>query len=325
MNTGTATRTDASHRYDASHVMSATAQGIALAVSVLVLAAPTAATQQPIRHVVTADDGHPLTLWEKRPAAARRTIVLLHGRTWSALPDFDLQVPGHPVSLMDALVAHGYAVYALDARGYGGTPRDSSGWLSPDRAVADAITICRWVASTSKVAGAPVLFGWSYGSVVAQLAAQRAPDAMSALVLFGHFGFPSPIPLDTMRGPAPRTPTTAAAAGEDFISPAATDSAVRDAYVRAAIAAQPIRPDWRNVTQFGALDPTAVHVPTLEIMGERDPIANRAPGGEAAFFGRLGTGDREFVVLPGVDHAAFLENQRPRFVEALIDFLDRPR
>jgi hypothetical protein len=30
-------------------------------------------------------------------------------------------------------------------------------------------------------------------------------------------------------------------------------------------------------------------------------------------------------MLPGVDHAAFLESARARFVEALVDFLTRPR
>jgi alpha-beta hydrolase superfamily lysophospholipase len=301
------------------------AQRIGLAIVLAASAVLTASAQQPTKHVVTADDGHPLTVWEKRPAAPQHTIVLLHGRTWSALPDFDLQVSGHPSSLMDALVERGYAVYALDARGYGGTPRDSSGWLTPDRAAADVITICRWVAKTSGVAQPPALLGWSYGSITAQLAAERSPEAMSALILFGHFTFPAAMPPDSAHGPPPRAPTTAQAAGEDFITPAATEPAVRDAYVRAALAAQPAKPDWRGLDQWNALDPSAVHIPTLELMGERDPVSNRVPGGEAAFFGRLGTGDREFVVLAGVDHAAFLENQRSRFVEALIDFLNRPR
>jgi alpha-beta hydrolase superfamily lysophospholipase len=312
-------------RGEFSRALSVIGRWTGIAIGVALLSGSTATAQQPIRHVVKADDGHQLTVWEKRPAAPRRTIVLLHGRTWSALPDFDLQVPGHPASLMDGLVARGYAVYALDARGYGGTPRDSSGWLTPDRAVADVIAVCRWVASQSGIARPPVLLGWSYGSVIAQLSAQRAPDAMSALVLFGHFTFPPSIPPDTMTGPPPREPTTATAAGEDFITPEATDPAVRDAYVRAALAAQPVRPDWRHQDQFGALDPAAVQVPTLEIMGDRDPVSHRVPGGEATFFGRLATADREFVVLPGVDHAAFLENQRARFIEALIDFVERPR
>ena len=64
-------------------------------------------------------------------------MVLLHGRTWSARPNFDLQVPGEDLSLMDGLVEAGYAAFAVDLRGYGQTPRDETGWLNPDRAAKD--------------------------------------------------------------------------------------------------------------------------------------------------------------------------------------------
>ena len=98
---------------------------------------PAAAAQAaPIRHTVTAG-AHKLALWEKRAAKPTRAILLLHGRTWSGLPDFDLQVPGEQRSLMDALVAKGYAVYALDLPGYGASPRDASGWNTPESAMAD--------------------------------------------------------------------------------------------------------------------------------------------------------------------------------------------
>ena len=42
-------------------------------------------------------------------------------------------------SLVDGLAQAGYATYAVALRGYGGTPRDETGWLSPDRAVADVV------------------------------------------------------------------------------------------------------------------------------------------------------------------------------------------
>ncbi|MDH5346065.1 MAG: alpha/beta hydrolase, partial [Gammaproteobacteria bacterium] len=79
-------------------------------------------------------DGHPIALWEKRSKDAGRAVLLVHGRTWSALPDFDLQVEGENLSLMDGLVDAGFAVYAVDLRGYGETPRDETGWLTPNRA-----------------------------------------------------------------------------------------------------------------------------------------------------------------------------------------------
>lgn len=48
-----------------------------------------------VRHVVDADDGHTLALRGKTPPSPRGAILLLHGRTWSALPNFDLQSGGN--------------------------------------------------------------------------------------------------------------------------------------------------------------------------------------------------------------------------------------
>jgi pimeloyl-ACP methyl ester carboxylesterase len=269
-------------------------------------------------------DGHPLTVWSKRPATqARGSILLVHGRTWSSRPNFDLQVPGLRVSLMDALVARGYAVYALDQRGYGGTPRDASGWLTPDRAEEDVSIVLDWVAereSRPLRPRKPALLGYSRGSQVAVLVAQRHPDKLAALVLFGY---PQPAggvaPVAEPPQP-PRQRTTAAAAGEDFITPTSTPPGVKEAYVKMATTTDSIRVDWRQESQFSAIDPRLVRVPTLLLDGERDPYANAA--GHPAFFSRLGTADRWWVVLPGADHAAHLERQTA-FVNALLGFLDR--
>jgi hypothetical protein len=54
-------------------------------------------------------------------------------------------VPGEKRSFMDALVDAGLDVYAVDMRGYGATPRDASGWLTPDRAVADVHAVIAWI------------------------------------------------------------------------------------------------------------------------------------------------------------------------------------
>jgi pimeloyl-ACP methyl ester carboxylesterase len=270
-------------------------------------------------------DGHPLTVWSKRPATpARGAILLVHGRTWSSLPNFDLQVRGQRVSLMDAMVARGYAVYALDQRGYGGTPRDASGWLTPDRAERDVAVVLDWVNQRETRGLSPrraALLGYSRGAQVALLAAQRHPEKIGALVLYGF-----PYDVTAVRSPAADLPaparqhTTAQAAGEDFRSPDVTLPGVRDAYVRAATAADTIRVDWRSESQFDALDPRAVRTPVLLLDGERDPYANAAA--HPAFFSRLATADRWWVVLPGADHAAHLETPVP-FVNAVLGFLGR--
>ncbi len=108
-------------------------------------AAPSALMQ----HTVSSD-GHPITVWQKSAANAEEAVLLVHGRTWSALPDFDLQVVGEELSLMDGLVEHGYAVYAIDLRGYGKTPRDETGWLTPNRAADDVANVLRWISGSQE-------------------------------------------------------------------------------------------------------------------------------------------------------------------------------
>jgi pimeloyl-ACP methyl ester carboxylesterase len=300
----------------------------ALALLALLAFAPSAGAQStPLleRREVRADD-HPLTVWSKRPAIpARGAILLVHGRTWSSRPNFDLKVPGLRVSLMDALVARGYAVYALDQRGYGGTPRDASGWLTPDRAERDVSVVLDWVTqreSRPLRPRRPVLLGYSRGAQVAALAAQRHPEKLSGLVLYG---FPqnvtTPMPASPLAdGAPPRRRTTPQAAGEDFITPAATLPGVKEAYVSAATSMDSIRVDWRDEQQFEALDPRQLRTPTLLLDGERDPYANAAA--HPVFFSRLGTADRWWVVLPGVDHVAHLESQ-DAFVNAVASFVER--
>ena len=282
------------------------------------------APSSPSRHDVRADDGHTLVLWEKHPAAtARGEIVLLHGRTWSALPNFDLHAPGQDVSLMDALVARGYAVYALDQRGYGSTSRDKTGWLTPDRAERDAANVADWVAARAPNTRRPVLFGYSRGSATVMLAAQRHPEKISALILYGFY-------YDIAKTPAlipepaspPRERTTAAGAAEDFITPDSTPAGVKEAYVKSATTLDPVRVDWRREETFSELDPAAVTTPTLVINGERDPYA--AGGNIPAFLSKLAAVDRWWVVLASSDHVAHLE-RRAAFVQVLVSFVERNR
>lgn len=271
---------------------------------------------------VPTDDGLTLALWAREVAKPKGVIVLLHGRTWSALPDFDLQVPGDQRSVMQSLNARGYSAFALDMRGYGKTPRDATGWLTPDRAARDVTQALEWLAKQKKIQR-PVLLGWSYGSLVSQLAAQRRPELISALILYGYPRDPAKLvfPADP---PEPlRAANTREAAASDFISPQVAPKKMVDAYVAAALAADPVRVDWRNQqTEFQALDPSRVTVPTLLIQGERDPAA--PADAQARLFVGLGTPDKQWVVLSGGDHAALVEDTHPAFIAAIVAFVSRP-
>jgi pimeloyl-ACP methyl ester carboxylesterase len=270
---------------------------------------------------VKANDGHELRVWALLPAeetAERRAVVLVHGRTWSSLPDFALRVGDDAsLSLMHALARRGVAAYALDLRGYGGTARDASGWAEPDRAAEDLFAALEFV--KQREGAAPDLLGWSFGSLVAQLTLQRHPEAARSLVLYGYPRDPdkrTPVAED---GAAPaKQPNTDTAARSDFITDGTISPEAVNAYVAASLAADPVRVDWRAMQQFDALDPAVITIPTLVIHGVHDPIAKQL--WQAKLFTRMRVEDRQWVVIPNADHAAHLE-QPARFMTALASFL----
>jgi pimeloyl-ACP methyl ester carboxylesterase len=276
---------------------------------------------QPVRHTVIVD-GHPIAVWSKRPPVPTGAILLVHGRTWSALPDFDLQVPGEEISFMDDLVRAGFATYAVDLRGYGETPRDSTGWLSPDRAAADLAAVLEWTHRDAEIV--PSLFGWSMGSLVAHLTAQNNPELMLSVTLFGYpYSVDVRIPESEDPAEPPRRTNTAAAAASDFIIPGSISDLAVQTYVQVSLAADPTRVDWSRMHEFNVLNPELVTVPTLLIHGEFDPLAPIEAQKEV--FARLGTSDKQWTIVPGGDHAALLETPRGYMLEAVVDFVSRSR
>jgi pimeloyl-ACP methyl ester carboxylesterase len=271
------------------------------------------------RHTVMAD-GHPVALWEKSAPGATESILLVHGRTWSALPDFDLQLDGENLSAMDSLVDAGYAVYAVDMRGYGETPRDATGWLTPDRAADDVAIVVAWIAGQGDWTASPHLFGWSMGSTVAQLMVQRHPGLVSSLTLYGYWrDVDSVLPADDPGMTPKKEANTAEAAASDFITAGSISQQAIDAYVAAALAADPVRVDIRGNDQYNALDGAMITVPTLVIAGEFDPLAPADK--QAKLLLSLATGHKQFVSVPGGDHAALLERSRDHFFHEVVAFL----
>ncbi len=294
--------------------------------------APRSTLPRPRSIEIKADDGHRLRLWhladgDRSPGSAP-AILLLHGRTWSSLPDFDLRVGDDPsLSLMHSLASRGVAAYALDLRGYGETERDATGWNEPDRAAEDVAAALAEI--REREGQAPDLLGWSYGAIVAQLALQRHPEAARKLVLYGYPRDPhaaggekprvTSAAADAPPSAPPRRANTAEAAASDFITPGSISDAAISAFVEAALASDEHRADWRRVDQFSALDPAAIRSPTLVIHGVHDPIAR--PAWQAALFQGLKVEDRQWVVVPGADHAAHLEDP-DTFIRALVSFLE---
>jgi pimeloyl-ACP methyl ester carboxylesterase len=279
-----------------------------------------ASAAERMRHTVTVD-GHPIALWEKSADGADEAILLVHGRTWSAVPDFDLQVRGEDLSLMDGLVEHGYAVFAVDLRGYGASPRDQTGWLTPQRAAADLAEVLKWIAERREWTKKPHLFGWSMGSTNSLLMAQRHPELISSLTLFGYWhDLDKNLPPDEAGIEPQKVRNTAEAAASDFITPGSISRKAVDAYVALALKADPVKTDLRHFDHYNALDPSSIRTPTLVMQGEHDPIAPTEL--QAKLYMRIGTGHKQWVTVPAGDHAAFVETPRAYFIHALVSFLE---
>jgi len=223
--------------------------------------------------------------------------------------------------LMDGMLEQGYGSYAIDLRGYGKTPRDASQWLSPTKAAADVVNVIRWISERHQ--DTPIhVFGWSYGSVISLLATQTDSSAIASLTLFGFWlDLDGKVNKDSKDKSLEKRINTAEAAASDFIVPGSISQRAINGYVKAALAADPVRVDWRNEHEFLGIDPSRIDIPVLLIQGEFDPIAPTDL--QAKLFTRLKSADKSWVVVSGGDHAAFMEMPRPYFISAFSDFIDR--
>ena len=77
--------------------------------------------------------------------------------------------------------------------------------------------------------------------------------------------------------------------------------------------------DIRALDQYNVLDGTQITLPTLVIAGEHDPLAPVA--NQARLVASLATGHKQFVSVPGGDHAALLEAPRDYFLHEIVAFL----
>jgi pimeloyl-ACP methyl ester carboxylesterase len=279
---------------------------------------------KPPERLTVRADGHPLAVWARRPASPKGAVLLIHGRTWSSRPDFDLHVPGLERSVMAALAARGFAAYAVDLRGYGETPRDATGWLTPKRSVQDILAVLAWIGSQHPALPKPTVIGWSRGAIMAGIAAQLAPRSVSNVVLFGFAIDPDLEFLDGGSSDKPlRLKNTAAAAESDFISPAVTPKSVITAFVDQALKADPTLVDVKDDDEFNAFDAEQLATPTLVIFGSNDPSLLIEDAGK--MFAKIAARDKQMVVLPGADHAAHIEDTHDAWITAVVGFITRPQ
>lgn len=150
--------------------------------------------------------GISLHLRNKRPAAlktfsAERTILMMHGATYSSGSLFDVPLGGS--SFMDHLAGHGYDVFALDVRGYGGStrppemdapPEDSEPLVRTEVGVRDLASAVQYVLKHRDITQLNLL-AMSWGGSVAGAYTAGNSDKIVKLALVA--------PLWLLNGPAP--------------------------------------------------------------------------------------------------------------------------
>src|SRR6266852_2833559 len=235
-----------------------------------------------------------LFLWRKQSAAAaaRGTILFVHGSSMASQPTFDLQVPGRPhSSAMEWFAERGFDTWCLDNEGYGRS--DKSRPINCDIANgADDIAV-----ASQYINKKLLVYGISSGALKAALFAQRHPERVARLALdaFVWTGEGSPT-LAERRKRLPefqsknRRPIDRAFVRSIFQRdhPGTADDATIEAFASAIL---PL------------VDSAKITVPTLVLRGEFDGIAGIDD--LLKFFRRLPHPDKQFSVMEGISHASF--------------------
>lgn len=237
-------------------------------------------------YTVSANDEHPLSVYGidcGEDDMARKPILLLHGRTWSSVPVYHLLGGNQSKngqesrSLMEALRDNGLKPYAMDFRGFGGTPEDDSKCVEPLRCVMDAEAVLKWIVDRhgydhDSHEDMPALLGWSQGALVAQLLAQKSPMALSKLILYGSLYDPlvrhprAPLyKTDTAPDETTRPKNQLDEAMEDFTIEGTIPPEPALLFAKAALLADPVKAVWKHLYQFNNCDAARIHVPTLVV------------------------------------------------------------
>ena len=271
-----------------------------------------------------------LFLWQKSPAAAARgTILFVHGSSMASQPTFDLQVPGRPdSSAMEWFAARGFDTWCLDNEGYGRSDKSRPINCDISNGADDVAVASRYI--DKKL----LLYGISSGALKAALFAQRHPERVARLALdaFVWTGEGSPT-LAERRKRLPefqsknRRPIDRAFVRSIFQRdhPGAADDATIEAFATAILALDDSVPTGTYVDMCSKLplvDPARISVPTLVLRGEFDGIAGIDDLLE--FFRRLPHPDKQFSVMEGISHASFQQKNYLRVYHLLHGFFTQP-
>ncbi len=248
--------------------------------------------------------------------SSRGAVLLLHGAGSPSSALWDLE-PGD-YSMMRRLACEGFDAYAVDVRGFGGSTRPKALEVPGDDAppavrakdvMPDVAAALRYAQRRSDV-GQVDLVGWSWGCVVAGMAAGRHAESIRRLVLFA--------PVYDRKWPS-RHKTQGAWRSENralyfkYFDPQREERAVLENHVDALFRfvgpTEEVRlPNGPYRDLYGpdspVWKPEAVRAPTLIIRGEKDPASKPEPA-RRLFEALTGAPVRRYVELGDAGHFAF--------------------
>lgn len=287
------------------------------------------------------------------PPPADRILLFVHGATYPAETSFDLPLGGK--SWMDFIAEHGWDVYLVDVRGYGGStrppemdepPENHPPIVTTDVAVDDvgaAVDFIRARRSVERI----TLMGWSWGTSIMGAYAARNPDRVAKLVLYAPQWIRSAATPSLVTGEGAYRTVSMASARDRWLKGVADDKRKDlipegwfEKWAEATLATDPVGsrrspPVLRapnGVIADGAAywssgkpyyDPSRITAPTLVIHAEWDQDLP-SPLAQAVFARLTSAPYRRFVEIGEGTHTVMMERNRDQLFHEVQLFLDGP-
>jgi pimeloyl-ACP methyl ester carboxylesterase len=291
-----------------------------------------------------------LTDEARRQFTSAEIVLFVHGATLSSRAAFD--PPHRDASWANWMARHGYAVYLMDVRNYGGSTRQKAmdepphGNPAPSRAfeaIRDIGAVVDHVRAKHGVAQVN-LIGWSWGATTAGYYASLYPEKVRRLILYApiYRGQEEAEPYSPM-GAYGFVPATATRLKEAWAKnfPLPPGELPRDDSIVDAVAAEIRASDPTS----GSRDPATARFPmgcledlhlahigrplwnastieasTLVIVGDKDPISPPVHA-EALMRDLTRARSKKVSVIEGTTHVAQFEAKRFQLFETVDAFL----
>ena len=280
-----------------------------------------------------------LAMYRKRMTAPKPNepplpvLFLVHGSSVSALPSFDLTVPGAgEYSLMNVFARYGFDVWTMDHEGYGkSTVTDGNSDIASG--VAD-LKAAMAVVARETGQSAVHLMGESSGAIRAAAFTVAQPASVHRLVLeaFTYTGKGSPTLAKRGEQVAFYQTHNRRPRGREMIEsiftrdkPGTADPRVAKAMADAEMPHGDTVPTGTYLDMTAHLplvDPTRLVRPVLMVRGAYDGISTDED--LLDFFGKLPVQDKQYVIIPGASHSIGLGYARAGLWHAMVEFLTMP-